>query len=372
MQLNIGETIRQLRRRDGRTQQEMADMLGITPQAISRWEAGVAYPDIEIIPKIADYFDVSTDFLYGRAPNEREIEIERVRGTVWGRLKEEKRWSEACELLRLTLKRYPKEYRLMMDLSSLLHLRSMREKEQAQQADELRAESIEWAERVLAECPESDLRYEAAFQLKHTYCCHCGMDFKIRSPADSMPPLSLSRENILCYVSDEREAARNCRKYSLNCLREMVYFLRWHSNGQDSIAVSRMLIGIIRTYFPDEDYEYEQYEALFFLYAGMVHTELEYGAPEQGLKDLEDLCTLLEKFYRLADGKTEYYHTSPALAELPGYPLSDALMGNFWRYCTNILLEDERTAERSGGDQRFFRTMERLMGLREKKTLVNK
>ena len=42
MQLNLGPTIRQLRRRDGRTQEALASALGVTSQAVSRWESGVS------------------------------------------------------------------------------------------------------------------------------------------------------------------------------------------------------------------------------------------------------------------------------------------------------------------------------------------
>lgn len=50
MKLSVGETIRALRRRDGRTQEALAEALGVTGQAVSRWEAGGSYPDLELIP----------------------------------------------------------------------------------------------------------------------------------------------------------------------------------------------------------------------------------------------------------------------------------------------------------------------------------
>lgn len=44
MQLNLGQKIRELRRRDGRTQEALADAIGVTSQAVSRWEANAAIP----------------------------------------------------------------------------------------------------------------------------------------------------------------------------------------------------------------------------------------------------------------------------------------------------------------------------------------
>ena len=75
MQLNIGAKIRELRRRDKRTQEALADALGVTSQAVSRWESGGSYPDMEIIPSIAHYFGISIDELFGY-DNERTKAID--------------------------------------------------------------------------------------------------------------------------------------------------------------------------------------------------------------------------------------------------------------------------------------------------------
>ena len=61
MLIKIGTIIKKLRLENDITQDMLANAIGITPQAISRWESEVAYPDIELLPQIADYFSVSID-----------------------------------------------------------------------------------------------------------------------------------------------------------------------------------------------------------------------------------------------------------------------------------------------------------------------
>ena len=77
MQLNLGKTIRELRHRDGRTQDALAEALGVTAQAVSRWESGGSYPDMELIPAIANYFHISIDELFGYH-DDREKKIEEI------------------------------------------------------------------------------------------------------------------------------------------------------------------------------------------------------------------------------------------------------------------------------------------------------
>ena len=72
MLVEIGSKIKSLRKRDGRKQEDLANALGVTCQAISRWEAGGGYPDIELIPAIANYFNVSIDELFGYSKDREE------------------------------------------------------------------------------------------------------------------------------------------------------------------------------------------------------------------------------------------------------------------------------------------------------------
>lgn len=72
MNIKIGEKIKQLRQRNGRKQEDLANALGVSPQAISRWEANGGYPDMELIPAIANYFNISIDELFGYSKDRQE------------------------------------------------------------------------------------------------------------------------------------------------------------------------------------------------------------------------------------------------------------------------------------------------------------
>ncbi len=61
----IGEKIKYLRRQKSITQEELADVLHISFQAISKWENGIAQPEVSMIPAIANYFGVTIDELFG-------------------------------------------------------------------------------------------------------------------------------------------------------------------------------------------------------------------------------------------------------------------------------------------------------------------
>ena len=78
--MEIGNQIKALRLRKGATQEEMAQHFGITPQAVSKWERGVATPDIAMLPDISSYFGVTIDALFALSDDTR---MERIQNMLW-------------------------------------------------------------------------------------------------------------------------------------------------------------------------------------------------------------------------------------------------------------------------------------------------
>ena len=68
--MNLGEVIKFKRKKRNMTQVELAEVLKVTPQAVSRWEMGISYPDIAIIPLISEALRVTADELLGLMPME--------------------------------------------------------------------------------------------------------------------------------------------------------------------------------------------------------------------------------------------------------------------------------------------------------------
>ena len=76
--LKLGENLKKRRIENGLTQEQLAEVFGISPQAVSRWENNSAYPDIALLPVIANYFDITTDELLGVDIERKQQEINKI------------------------------------------------------------------------------------------------------------------------------------------------------------------------------------------------------------------------------------------------------------------------------------------------------
>lgn len=80
-ELKVGERISRLRNEKNITQLELAEKLGVTDRAVSKWETGSSYPDITLLSQIADVFSVSLDYLLkGKAVVKQKIYADYVNG----------------------------------------------------------------------------------------------------------------------------------------------------------------------------------------------------------------------------------------------------------------------------------------------------
>lgn len=74
LMVDLGLRIKQLRVRDGYTQKQLAEKIGVTKASVSSMENNIRHPSLDLLVKIANVFNVSTDYLLGNVPP-RQLEL---------------------------------------------------------------------------------------------------------------------------------------------------------------------------------------------------------------------------------------------------------------------------------------------------------
>ena len=105
MNIKLGEKIRTLRKSRNVSQEVLAQYLGVSFQAVSKWENGDNLPDVTLIPAIAIFFDVSTDELFDFNRLETEQKIQQACWDIADIRYDEPEKAES--MLRDLLKQYP-------------------------------------------------------------------------------------------------------------------------------------------------------------------------------------------------------------------------------------------------------------------------
>lgn len=110
MNLAIGSTISQLRKKINITQEQLANNIGVSAQAVSKWETDASNPDIGLLPVIAEFFGVSIDYLLGYKANETSKDISEYLLEI-KQLNVEGKYNEALQLIQ-EFQTFPINYEL--------------------------------------------------------------------------------------------------------------------------------------------------------------------------------------------------------------------------------------------------------------------
>lgn len=232
MQLDLGKRIRELRKRDGRTQESLAEALGVTSQAISRWEANGGYPDMEMIPAIANYFHISIDELFGYCLD-REEKIKRIlaesdrvdeqQGFTYyvGSMSEDVK--QCIDMLRAAADEFPNEPRILSRLARMLHALGINEQGLVMDYDketnivqydtEQHSQNVYWQEalsvygKLLKSNPSSKDREIAICQMVPLYC-RMGRIKEAKALAEEQYSIIISREMLMPMATSGEEMMR--------------------------------------------------------------------------------------------------------------------------------------------------------------------
>lgn len=213
MKLNIGNTIKYLRKEKDITQDELADILGVSYKSVSRWETGTCYPDMELLPVISDFFGVTIDKLLGVDEN---IEREKV-AQYLSRFQEaisQGKVYDCIAIAREGVAEYPNNFALLNKLMYALFVSGDDDgnlPEWKENKEKYDAEITALGERMMKYCPDQDIRLEATARLAFNHC-EMGRKEMGRTIYESLPSAEFCKENQMWWSLAENEKLPFLRK----------------------------------------------------------------------------------------------------------------------------------------------------------------
>ncbi|MBE6640594.1 MAG: helix-turn-helix transcriptional regulator [Ruminococcaceae bacterium] len=153
--MNIGNKIKELRKLRGITQEQLANSIGISFQAVSKWENGIALPDITLAPVLASYFGVSMDELFEFNLKEIKAAIDAIVNEAYKFRETDPQKSRA--ILEAGLKEYPDNDILLNNLLYVLNY--------SKNPDE----TVSIASFLIEKTNQVDIKYDALRFLAYAY-----------------------------------------------------------------------------------------------------------------------------------------------------------------------------------------------------------
>ena len=250
---NIGTKIKDLRRGRGMTQEQLADFLQISFQAISKWERGESLPDLTMLAPLARLFNVTTDELLGLTNNvrdQRREELDFACEHGWKVMDGEDEFRLAQE----AVKEYPGNLRYLKWLGNV-HFRHAWSHEKNEDVHAEFAEGARCCEAVIEYTKDDDLRYGAIHTLVLIYQDWGKLD-EARRCAEMLPEdehnWSDWRREMIAELTPGEEGIRLMQNIVLDCMQKLEnavsYSMKWKGGvaGERlddlSAAISKLII----------------------------------------------------------------------------------------------------------------------------------
>lgn len=207
MKLHIGDTIKYLRKEKDITQEELADILGVSCQSVSRWETGTCYPDMEMLPVISDFFSITVDKLLGIDEKIEQEKIAQYLNRFQDAISQGKIY-DCIAIAREGVAAYPNSFVMLNKLMYALFASGDSDgnipdwKENKEKYD---AEITALGERIMKYCPDQDIRLEATARLAFNHCEMGRMEIG-RAIYESLPSAEFCKENQIWWgLSDDEK-----------------------------------------------------------------------------------------------------------------------------------------------------------------------
>ena len=214
--MSIGSTIKKLRQDHDMTQEQLADLLLLTPAAISGWECDRNSPDISQLPLLSRIFGVSADVLLGIDLSIQENRIDEI---ICNAAKCTA--SESVKIYRLGLAEFPASYKLMLHLADNLDYAG-----EPKTYDTRQKERIALYEKIREGTKDAYLKNCAEGRLCNIYLNQGKRDESLKI-ADSIPRFMYSHDDLKRMLAQGKEKVYNMHysiQYNFSALCDDIYF----------------------------------------------------------------------------------------------------------------------------------------------------
>ena len=220
--MNIGNKIRELRKQRGITQEQLAESIGISFQAVSKWENNIALPDITLVPALASYFGVSMDELFDFNLKEIEHAVRIITEKAYQY--RESNPAESRRILEEGLKKYPENDIL---LNNLLYVLDYSVKPD---------ETIAIASKLIEKTNQNDVKYDALRFLAYAYKAKGDLE-SAEAAIEQIPEIYFTKLTEKAYLLSGKakfEAAEKHKWISFENLLQMLWKLAeyYDDNGK--------------------------------------------------------------------------------------------------------------------------------------------
>lgn len=211
MNVNLGNKIRELRKARNISQEVLAQYLGVSFQAVSKWENETAMPDVALIPAIASFFGVSTDDLF----NYNRLEVER---RVYAICEDAFtfRFSDPARsetILREGLKQYPGNDIILNNLLTVLEQDPARSEE-----------TISICKTLIEGTKDDEVKYDALRILADTYH-RTGQQALVKPTLEQIPEIYFTKLEEMAFLLEGEDSLDAARRHLGICFEHMLAML---------------------------------------------------------------------------------------------------------------------------------------------------
>ncbi len=317
MNLHFSETLKTLRKEKGFTQENLANFLGVSFQAVSKWERNESYPDITMLPSIASLFGVSVDKLLGIDQIEKDKKIEEYINE-YVRLWSNGEFDKVKTVMKRATEEFPGNYDLLVRYFNTLI--------SADDSDEYlittRNEAQSIYDSIQSHCTIDSIRIWA----KKLMCRYlrdlslikgsgCSIE-EAEKILDTMPIMQNTRDYYAMYMypHDDKKRSEACANGISEMLRLFGEIMnRKHNNFLDADDnISQAYINLLEAVMPDGDYGKSYYLMVIYHQRLGVKKYLK-GNETAALEHFEKAVTLAKEYDLMPEISR---HTSPAVKGL--------------------------------------------------------